>query len=96
MSTLQPRYSKEEFARCGDEIYELDIRPQIKAEDEGKFVLIDIETGDYEMDADELAASDRLLVRHPNAQVWLIRVGSRYARCFGGVTELPSDPGNYQ
>lgn len=83
MSTLQPLYSKEEFARRGDEIYERDIRPQVKAEDEGKFVLIDIETGDYEMDADELVASDRLLIRHPDAQVWLVRVGSRYARRLG-------------
>lgn len=80
---MLPRYSFEEFASRGDEIYELDICPQVKVEDEGKFVLIDIETGDYEMDVDELAASDRLLARHPDAQVWLVRVGSRYARRFG-------------
>jgi hypothetical protein len=83
MSILQPRYSQEEFAQRGDNIYERDVRPHVKAEDEGKFVLIDIETGDYEMDVDELAASDRLLARHANAQVWLVRVGSRYARRFG-------------
>jgi len=46
-------------------------------------VAIDIETGAYELDADELAASDRLLARIPNAQIWLCRVGSRYARRFG-------------
>ena len=46
---IGPRYSKEEFARRGDEI----------------------------------AASDRLLARRPDAQVWLRRVGSRYARRFG-------------
>ncbi len=83
MSRLQPRYNREEFAQRGDEIYEHYIRPQLQAEDEGKFVLIDIETGDYEMDVDEIVASDRLLVRHPDAQVWLVRVGSRYARRFG-------------
>jgi hypothetical protein len=83
MAAIEPRYSKEEFARRGDEIYERDIRPQLKAADEGKFVVIDIETGDYEIDADELQASDRLLSRHPNAQVWLRQAGSRYARRFG-------------
>jgi hypothetical protein len=83
MAVLQPRYSKEEFARRGDEIYEHNVRPHLKANDEGKFAVIDIETGDYEIDADEIAASDRLLARHPNAQVWLIQVGSRYARRFG-------------
>jgi hypothetical protein len=35
------------------------------------------------MDADELAASDRLFSRRPDAQVWVTQVGSRYARCFG-------------
>jgi len=81
--TISPRYSKEEFARRGDEIYERDIRPHLTANDAGKFVVIDIETGAYEIDPDELAASDRLLARHPEAQAWLIRVGSRYARRFG-------------
>lgn len=83
MPTAQPRYSKEEFAQRGDEIYERTILPRLKAEDEGKFVVIDIETGAYEIDTDELAASDRLLAIHPNAQTWLRRVGSRYVRRFG-------------
>jgi hypothetical protein len=78
-----PRYSKEEFARRGDEIYERVVRPHLGADDLGKFVVIDIETGDFEMDVDELAASDRLLARNPEAQVWLTRAGSRYAYRFG-------------
>jgi hypothetical protein len=85
IASMRPRYSKEEFARRGDEIYERDILPHLKREDEGKLVLIDIETGDYEIDADELAASDRLLARRPDAQVWFRRVGSRYVRRFGSL-----------
>jgi hypothetical protein len=83
MAGPQPRYSKEEFARRGDEIYESEIRPHVEAGNEGKFVVIDIETGAYEVDADELAASDRLLARCPDAQMWLRRIGSRYVRRFG-------------
>ena len=83
MAHLQPRYSKEEFARRGDLIYERDIAPLVAEEHQGKFIVIDIETGAYEIDADELAASDRLLARKPDAQMWLRRVGSRYARRFG-------------
>ena len=86
MAVSQPRYSKEEFARRGDEIYERDLRTHVEAGNEGKFIVIDIETGAYEIDADELVASDRLLTRHPNAQVWLRRVGSRYARRFGACS----------
>ena len=83
MAVSQPRYSKEEFARRGDELYERDLRPHVEAGNAGKFIVIDIETGAYEIDADELLASDRLLARHPDAQVWLRRIGSRYARRFG-------------
>lgn len=83
MTGIQPRYSQEEFARRGDEIYERDLRPRLEPNQNGKFVLIDIETGDYEVDADEVAASDRLLARHPDAQVWMRQVGSRYAYRFG-------------
>jgi hypothetical protein len=78
-----PRYSKEEFARRGDEIYEREIRSRVKTSDEGKFVVIDIDTGAYEIGKDELAASDRLLARHSDAQLWVRRVGSHYARRFG-------------
>ena len=83
MAHLQPRYSMEEFARRGDQIYERDIAPLVAEEHQGKFIVIDIETGAYEIDADELAASDHLLARKPDAQMWLRRVGSRYARRFG-------------
>lgn len=83
MSTPQPCYSKEEFAQRGDELYEREIHPYLTAKDEGKFVVIDIDTGAYEIETDELAASDRLLARHPAAQMWLRRVGSRYVRRFG-------------
>ncbi len=87
----QPRYSKEEFARRGDAAYEQEVRPNVKAEDKGKFVVIDIETGAYEIDVDELVASDRLLARLPQAQTWDTRVGSRYARYFGTSREACDD-----
>jgi hypothetical protein len=83
MSIRQPRYSKEEFARRGDEIYERDIRPKVGSGNKGKFVAIDIETGEYEVAEDELTASNRLLARCPDAQTWLVRVGYRYVRRFG-------------
>ena len=83
MAMTRPRYSIEEFARRGDAIYEREIAPHTKAVDQGKYVLIDIETGAFEIDADELAASDRLMARLPSAQPWLRRIGSRYAHRLG-------------
>jgi hypothetical protein len=79
-----PRYSKEEFARRGDEIYNRDIRPLVETvQNKGKFVAIDIETGLWEMDADEIRAGDHLFARVPDAQTWMVRVGYEYLRRFG-------------
>ena len=83
MPVHQPRYTKEEFVQRGDAIYDRDIRPQIEADNKGKFVLIDIETGIWEMDADEMAAAKRLDLRVHDAQVWMVRVGSSYVYRLG-------------
>jgi hypothetical protein len=79
----QRRYPKEEFARRGDAIYEQKILPRLKPSDTGKYVAIDIETGEYEISRSKLAACDRLDARLPDAQTWLIKVGSRYVARFG-------------
>ena len=84
MSILEPRYSKDEFAQRGQSIYDRDIRPHLTAEDESKFVAIDIETGAYEIDRDDYTATERLLRHHPTAQIWLLRVGYRTTYRIGG------------
>jgi hypothetical protein len=87
MTVRQPRYSKEEFAQRGDEIYESQVRPQVEAGNLGKIVAIDIETGTFEVDASEILASARLEAHHPDAQIWIVRIGSRHVRRFGGRTD---------
>ncbi|HLJ54041.1 MAG TPA: hypothetical protein VKT77_03325 [Chthonomonadaceae bacterium] len=83
MAVRLPRYTKEEFARRGDEIYERDIRSKVEADILGKFVAIDIETGAWEMDEDEMAAGDRLVAQLPDAQTWMVHIGYDYLRRFG-------------
>ncbi len=83
MPSTKRRHSKEEFAHGGDEIYETSIRPHLKRADEGKFVALDVDTGEYEIDERELSACDGLRARLPNAQIWLVRFGSRYVHRFG-------------
>ncbi len=87
MAVRQPRYSKEEFAQRGDAIYESEVRAQVEAGNHGKIVAIDLETGAFEVDASEIAACDRLEARYPDAQVWMVRIGSRHVRRFGGRTK---------
>lgn len=84
MASTQRRHSKEEFARRGDAIYEKDILPNLTPKDVGKFLAIDIETGGYEIAADELKAGDKLRARLPEAQIWMVRIGYSSTRRFGG------------
>jgi hypothetical protein len=84
MASVKRRYSKEEFAHRGDTLYNSAVRPHLQPADDGRFVALDIDTGEYEMDDDELAACDRLRARLPRAQIWMVRVGSRYVHRFGG------------
>ena len=84
LSITKRRYGKKEFAQRGDALYQKVVCPQLKSEDEGKFAAIDIESGEYEIDTDELVACDTLSARAPQAQIWLVRIGSRYLHRFGG------------
>lgn len=73
----QPRYSAEQTARRGDEIYERMIRAQVEATNRGKVVAIDIDSGAYAIGENALAASERLLDERPDAEVWCVRIGHR-------------------
>jgi hypothetical protein len=83
MTVNQLRYSKEEFARRGNEIYESQVCSQVEEGNHGKIVAIDIETGAFEVADTPIAATDRLYERYPDAQPWVIRIGHRAVYRFG-------------
>ncbi len=88
MTVGELKYSKEEFARRGNEIYETQVRPEVEEGNHGKIVAIDIETGAFELAKDTMTASDRLLERYPDAQIWRIRIGHKGVHRFGLVRLL--------
>jgi hypothetical protein len=79
MIASEPPDRLAEDARRGQEAFERHVRPLLRPEDAGKFVAIDIETGNHEIDADDYAATGRLLARLPAARVWLMRAGESTA-----------------
>jgi hypothetical protein len=83
MTMRYPKYTKEEFARRGHELYESQIRSQVEEGNHGKIVAIDIETGDFEVADESLAAAKKLLSRCPDAQIFGIRIGYRAVHRFG-------------
>ncbi len=75
MTAENRRHTPEETARLGDEIYERVVRPQFDSNNRGKVVAIDVDSETYEVGDDALDASDKLLARQPNAEIWFVRIG---------------------
>lgn len=71
----QTKYSSEEMLRIAEEIYHRDIRPRVMPQDKGKFLLIDIETGDYEIGEDDFQTEKTLRARRPDGVLIGLRVG---------------------
>jgi len=80
-----PRFSGEEIVRRGQELYERDIRGKVEDGNKGKILVIDIETGDWEMDEDHLAAAHRALAKHPGAALFALRIGYPALARIGGT-----------
>lgn len=88
--------SSEEVAKRAYQIYEGGIRQKVEAEENiGKMVIINIETGDYEVDETGLQAARNLHVKHPYARLFGIRIGYNVAASFGGVMERVSSDFRY-
>lgn len=83
--------SREEVARRARQIYESSICKQVEVEENmGKMVIIDIETGDYEVDETGLKAARNLSAKHPYARLFGICIGYNVAASLGGVMERVS------
>ena len=74
----------------GQAIYREKIRPLVHPQHKGKMVIIDVATGDYEMDEEAGVAVDRLLKRRPGCYTHGVRVGYKVPYSFGGRS-LPED-----
>ena len=81
----------ETVVAMGRAIYREKIRPLVHPQHKGKMVIIDLETGDYEMDCDPGVARERLWQRHPNCWTYGVRVGFKYAYHFGGSRVLDDE-----
>lgn len=60
----------------GQHIYDERLKALLEPAHNGKFVVIDVETGEYEVDSVHRAASDRAFAKHPGALLFATRVGS--------------------
>jgi hypothetical protein len=73
MNTAPPKPA--EVDPLGPPAYDRYVRPHLRPEDEGKYVAVDVNSGDYEIDESDAAAVLRLSARRPFARQWLTFAG---------------------
>jgi hypothetical protein len=83
--TDQP-LTPEQIRARGQEWYQRHLRALVNTpENLGKQLIIDVQTGDYAVDTDGVAASRRLKERHPGAVLYGLRIGYDAVYALGGV-----------
>lgn len=79
-ATVDPR----ELVARGQAYYDQHLRASVEPQHTGEFLVLEVESGDYEVDEDEMAAIRRARARHPESLFYVLRVGFRAAHRIGG------------
>jgi len=85
------KYSREEVAARGEAIYEQEIRAKVETNNKGKYLVLDIESGGYEIDEEDLAATKRMMAKFPDAVLYGLRIGYPAAYRLGGFSKVNAD-----
>jgi hypothetical protein len=71
------------IADQAESIFEAQIKPRLIGANPEDFLAIDVNTGDFEIAADDMTPGDRLRARCPEARIFLRRVGDQDAFTVG-------------
>jgi len=83
MVNFQP--SKNQIAEMGKQIYAARLRENAERDHWGKFLVLDIQSGDFEITSNDTSASLSILKRRPDAVLYGIRIGDAVAYRFGQI-----------
>jgi hypothetical protein len=95
MTSIQESQVRDAARDLGDRAWELyeRLRPQVETpENIGKLIVMDVDSGDYEIDVMGIETSRRLQERHPGAILYAIRIGYKAVETLGGVLERIEAP----
>ena len=67
---MRTERNESDIKRMGRDIYGSKVMWKLADDDKGKMVVIDVDSGDYEVDAIEAKALEKLLSRRPDACTW--------------------------
>jgi hypothetical protein len=82
------QYTRDEIVQCGQALYEQEIRPKVESENKGKYLILNVDTGDYDMDSDDLIATRRARAKYPDAPLFTVRIGYPTAYRLGGNSAI--------
>ena len=73
----EPRFGPDEAVRRAKELYDRKIRSRVEHDErnKGKYLMLDIETEEYEIGDEYGALSDAMLRRNPSASLVALRIG---------------------
>ena len=69
------RATSASIVKRGKQLYDDRLKGLLEPEHIGKYIVIDVETGEYEIDRNHRAASDRAVAKRPGAPLYATRVG---------------------
>jgi hypothetical protein len=73
-----------EFCDRGEDYYRTNLMALVESEYRGKFLALDADSGDYQIEEQELRAIEKLLARHPGTKAYVLRIGYPAAHSFCG------------
>lgn len=82
----------EDLATRGRRLYEGSIRDKVPQGNEGKFLALDVDTGEYELDAEAILALRRAQAKRPDAALYLVRIGQKSAYHLGACAPPDAHP----
>lgn len=75
--TALTQLSPSEIARWGEALYEQFLKQHVEPQHIGDFLVVNIETGTYEIGTDYIQPTEPLLAKRPDAPLYALRIGYR-------------------
>ncbi len=66
---------RDEICRRGQELYEQTIRANVEVENKGRYLVLNVETGDYAIGDEYLNLSHEVRARNPDGYLFGLRIG---------------------
>ena len=89
MST--PSIDNDRRRALGKEIYEKKIKHLVDPQEHGKFLVLDITTGDYAVGRDWAYTTEELRNRRPDAVTYTVRIGHKSVLTLRSPRKIPWD-----